>query len=113
MELIMLAIALFVFIFGSIVALQTIEFAIRVGDKTLESSGVILRLPFKVTLMLIFFVGKHLFRLLKRSLHKEVKVTPIQNVTPLDVQFASNDNLLQSGKRAPVLIENPPQKQLR
>ena len=41
---------------------------------------------------------------------QEVTIKPIVAVTPLELQHMRNNNLLQSGKRQPVLIEHPPQQ---
>ena len=109
MELIMLCIALFVFFFGSVIAMQAIEFGFRVGDKALEASGKLVKLPFKIAFKLICIAGKHLIKRLMKNKPQEVTIKPIVAVTPLELQHLRNNNLLQSGKRQPVLIEHPPQ----
>ena len=110
MELIMLCIALFVFFFGSVIAMQAIEFGFRVGDRTLEASGKLVKLPFMIAFKLICFAGKHLIKRLMKNKPQEVTIKPIFAVTPLELQHMRNNNLLQSGKRQPVLIEHPPQQ---
>lgn len=109
MELIMLCIALFVFCFGSVIAIRAIEFGFAVGDKALEHSGTLMKLPFKLAFKLICFLGKRLIRHLMKSKPYEYTVKPIFDVTPLELQHMRNKNLIHSNKRQPVLIEHPPQ----
>lgn len=110
MELIMLCVALFVFFFGSVVALKAIEFGLAVGDKALEASGKLTKLPFVLAFKLIRFAGKYLIKRLMKNKPEEVRIKPIFDVTPLELQHLRNNNLLRSGKRQPVLIEHPPQQ---
>ena len=106
MELIMLFVALFVFCFGSILVTQLFEFGIRVGDKALQSSGFLIKLPFIVAFKLVCFVGKKLLNKLK-SEQPEVQLRTIY-VTPVELQHMRNNQLFQSKRRSPVLIEHPP-----
>jgi hypothetical protein len=106
----MVCVALFVFFFGSVIAMQAIEFGFRVGDKALEASGTLAKLPFKIAFKLIRFAGKYLIKRLMKNKPEEVVIKPVFAVTPLELQQMRNNNLLQSGKRQPVLIEHPPQQ---
>lgn len=107
MELLMLCVALFLFFFGSVIAMRTMEFGFRVGDKALQSSGKIVKLPFKIAFKLICFLGKYLIKRLMKNTPQEVTIKPIFDVTPLELQQMRNNNRLQSGKREAVLIEYP------
>jgi hypothetical protein len=110
MELLMLFIALFVFFFGSVIALQVMEYGLRVGDKSLEAFGGLAKLPFKVALNLIRYSYKHFIKRMMKDKPQEITIKPIFAVTPLELQHMRNKNLIQSGKRQPVLIEHPPQQ---
>ncbi|MCG8611996.1 MAG: hypothetical protein MI864_15835 [Pseudomonadales bacterium] len=106
MELIMVCVAAFVFFFGSAIATRAMDFGFHVGDKAVEVSGTLAKLPFK----LIFFAGKYLIKRLMKNKPEEVVIKPFFAVTPLELQQMRNRNLLQSGKRQPIQIEHPPQQ---
>lgn len=110
MELIMLLVALFVFFFGSVAALKLMDFGLLVGDKALNASGALMKLPFKLAFKLIVLISKVVIRKYMTRKTEEIQIRPIFAVTPLELQQMRNSNLLQSGKRPPVLIEHPPQK---
>ena len=110
MELIMLCIALFAFLLGSVIVTHVIEFGFRLGDKTLVLAGTLLKLPFLMAFKLICFSGKHLIKRLMKNKPQEIRIKPIFDVTPLELQYMRNNNLIHSGKRQPVLIEHPPQQ---
>lgn len=110
MELLMLCIALFVFFLGSVIVKRVVEFGFRLGDKALESTGTLVKLPFRIAFKLISFAGNKLIKRLVKNQHQELTIKPIFDVTPLELQYMRNNNLLQSGKRQPVLIEHPPQQ---
>ena len=107
MELLLVFLALFVFFFGSAVAMKLIDFGIRVGDKTLESSGTLMKLPFVIAFKGMCFAGNSLYNFVLRVKPKEYKVTPIISESTADVQFASFNNQLRSKNRQPVQIEYP------
>lgn len=110
MELLMLCIGLFVFFLGSVIVTQVVEFGFRLGDKALESAGTLVKLPFLIAFKLISFAGNRLIKRLVKNQPQELTIKPIFDVTPLELQYMRNNNLLQSGKRQPVLIEYPPQQ---
>lgn len=53
MELFMLCFALFIFFFGSVVAMKIIEFGLAVGDKTAQKIGKVLLWPFAIIYKLV------------------------------------------------------------
>ena len=110
MELVMLCFALFVFFFGSVIAMKAMEFGFRVGDKALEFSGAIMKLPFMVAFKLIFLAGKYFVNRMKKHKPEEIRVRPVFVVSPLELWHMRNNKLFQSGKRSPVVIEHPPLK---
>ena len=109
MELIMLFIALFVFFFGSVLALRAAEFGFSLADKALEHSGALIKLPFMIAFKLISFVGKFLIKRLIKNRTDSYTLKPIFDVTPLELQ-QMHHRLPQSEKPRPVLIENPSQR---
>ena len=113
MELLMVCVALFVFFFGSVIAMQAIEFGFRVGDKALEASVTLVKRPFKIAFKLIRFAGKYLIKRLMKNKSKDVVIKPVFTVTLLELQQMCNNHLIQSGKRQPVLIEHPPPQQTK
>jgi hypothetical protein len=105
MELVMLFIAMFIFFFGSVIALRTFEAGLRLGDKSLQLCVWLLKIPFLVIFKLIKFVG---MLLVKKLTHKHpdlFMVKPIFVVTPLELQQFQQNKLVHSGKHQPVLIE--------
>ena len=93
MELVMLCIALFVFFFGSVVALQTLEFGFRVGDKALESSGKLVKLIFKGAFNLIYCLSQFFIHLFLKKNTEAFTIKTIFAVTPLQLQQRNNKNI--------------------
>lgn len=110
MDLVMLLVALFIFFFGSVIALRTFEAGLRLGDNSLKFCGWLLKIPFKVIFKIIMFAGKLLIRKMTQKQPEAIMVKPIFVVSPLELQQMQQNKLVHSGKRPPVLIEHPPQK---
>ncbi len=110
MELVMLFVAMFIFFFGSVIALRTFEAGLRLGDNSLKLCGWLLKIPFRIIFKIITFAGKLLVRKMTKQQTETILVKPIFVVTPLDLQHMQQNKLVHSGKRQPVLIEHPPQK---
>lgn len=109
MELLMLFVALFVFLFGSAIAMKAIEFGFEMVDKALAAIGYLMKLPFLIVFKLITFAVKACFMKAVKQKSFEYKVKPMFDVTPLELQQLRNRNLIQSKQEAPVLIEFSPQ----
>ena len=62
--------ALFLFMFGSVIALRCLEFGLRVGDKALEHSGTICKQSIVISFKLIVFSLKVLFYVLSHLLRR-------------------------------------------
>jgi len=108
MELIMLLFALFVFFFGSVLAMQVFEFGLSVSDKLLISVGKIMKLLFTGVFNLIWFLGKYIFKKLKKH-DPEYQIRPII-ITPVELQHLRNQQISHKNRHQPVLIDYPAQK---
>jgi hypothetical protein len=110
MDLVMLVVALFIFFFGSVIALRTFEAGLRLGDNSLKLCGWLLKIPFKLIFKLTIFAAKLLVKKYSKQDSETILVKPLFVVTPLELQQMQQNKLVQSGRRPPVLIEHPPQK---
>lgn len=109
MELTMLVVALFTFLFGSVMVMKTINFAFLVGDKLMETFCDILKMPFYLAYKLICFTCGLLAKRLARRKPDEYMIRPIYDVSPLDIQQMRKQHKLRNGQRFPVQIEYPQQ----
>lgn len=108
MEIFYMMFAGFVVLFGGLFCEKCLTFGFLVADKALENSVKLLKLPFVVVLKLISSLGKLIFKQLKKQRTEEVHITPIFNVTPVELQHMRNKNLTVQQYRQPVTIEHPP-----
>lgn len=112
-KLLLLAIAAFVFCFGSVILMRLIEFGFAVADKSLENSGKLVKLPFQVTFKLIAYSIRWVFKQLNTKRPDEYTVTPLYKVTPLHLQHMRNSLLSSDNKQDPVVIEYTQPKRLK
>jgi len=109
MELVMLVVALFCFLFGSVLVHKSIDFAFLVGDKFMDAVCAILKMPFYLVYKLICFTGNLIAKRLARRKSDEYTIRPIYDVSPLEIQQMRRQHKLRSGQRMPVQIEYPQQ----
>jgi len=98
-KLLLLAIAAFVFCFGSVILMRLTEFGFAVADKSLENSGKLVKLPFQVAFKIIKHSARWVFKKLKTQRPAEYTVTPIYKVTPLHLQQMRSSLLSIADKR--------------
>lgn len=109
MELVMLVVAFFIFLFGSVMLMRTVDFAFLVGDKLMGTFCVILRMPFYLAYKLVCFTGGLLSKRLDRRKTDEYTIRPIYDVSPLEIEQMRKQHKLRDGQRLPVQIEYPQQ----
>jgi hypothetical protein len=103
MDFLYLLFAVFLMYFGCVVVVKLCEYGLYLGDNVQALTGKLLKLPFRLALKIIEFSARLVIK--KYMTKEEFLVSPILNVTPLELQQMRNNNQLQSGKRPPVTIE--------
>ena len=120
-KLLLLGAVLFVAVFGGLIVERVLTICFNLFDKLIENSGKLLKFPFRLAFFLVktqakilfkmgSFFAQVIFTLLKKNKQEAVHLTPVFNVSPLELQQMRNFNYLAQERRTPVIIEHPPLK---